>query len=622
MGSDRTSDTTASGRELYQYYWSFLRPYTGKLVLAAFFLVGAILLHLARPWPLKLIFDYVLVPAGNGGSVFSFLESLDRFDILVGCCAAVALIAAAFALFEYVHTTTAGKVGQKIIFQIREHLYTHVQRLSLGFHGRNKSGDLLSRLLRDINQMRDFLTEAAVSLVAETVLVIGMATIMLLLDWQLTLAGLALLPLMFFAIAHYSNQVRGLSRRRLQKEGAVASMFTERLVGVHEVQLFSAESSEDSRFQEENRKSYKAEMRTLRSKMKLLRVVEVVTAVATCFVLYWGARKVLANALTVGDLLVFVTYLRSLYKPLRRIASTSIQASKAYVAAERVAEILRTEPTIKDHPGAIAAPRFEGVVEFCNVSFSYDGKRPVLENITFRAAPGRTVAVLGPSGAGKSTLVALIPRLYDPAGGAVRIDGEDIRHFTVSTLRKQIAVVSQDPVIFGSTVHANIAFGSQCDRASVERAAQLAQADEFIRKLPKGYNTELGERGASLSGGQRQRIAIARALIRNAPIVVLDEPMTGLDIESESLVLQALYSLFQSRTVFVIAHRLSTVWKADLAIMLENGVLVEAGAPRDLLQAAGAFQRFARLEFGEEFRSAAGFLQSRAGHDQYEHRGR
>jgi ATP-binding cassette, subfamily B, bacterial len=596
---DKPSPPQLPASEIYRYYAKYLKRHRRKLILSAFCLAGAIILHLARPWPLKFIFDYVLLD----GAVSSSLPfaGWDRTYILMFSCIAVVLISAFYGIFEYLYTMTAAGVGQKMAFTVRGRLYAHIQSLSLGFHGRSKSGDLLSRLIKDVNQLRDFLTDSALSIISESIIVTGMILVMFWIDWRLTLISLLLFPLVLLSIGRFSSRVRGITRKRLEREGKIASAFNETLAAIQVVQLFSNRDRETSRFEEENRQSYKAEMRSLRLKSKLLRLVDVLSALGTCLVLWWGGKRVLGGQLSPGDLLVFVSYLKTMYKPVRRIASLSVQTSKTLAAAERVMQILRTEPEVRDAPDAVQAPRFRGEIEFSGVCFGYDSHALALENIDIRVKAGQTLALVGGSGAGKSTLASLIPRLHDPSIGVIKVDGTDIRRYTLTSLREQITVVPQEPMLFGSTILDNIAYGSpKADRKSVRLAAQLAHAQEFIEKLPRGYDTEVGERGATLSGGQKQRIAIARAVLRSTPIVILDEPMTGLDVVSESLILEALRNLLRERTAIVIAHRLTTILNSDLVAVMDNGRILEIGSPRQLFEAKGPFRKLSDLQFQGE----------------------
>jgi ATP-binding cassette subfamily B protein len=592
-------NTTPKAANVYLYYLQYLRCQKGKLALATICLLVSVVMHLARPWPLKVIFDYVLMPEASRAAGLDFLRDHSRATVLGLACAGLILFSLLYGLFEYWHRLTAAGVGQRVIFTVRGRLYAHIQRLSLGFHTRNKSGDLLNRLMREVNQFRDFLTDSGLQLIGEVLLVTGMIAVLLALDWRLTVASVVLFPLLMICIVRFSSRIRWLTRKRLEQEGKVASLFNESLAAIQVVQLFSGESRETLRFQEENRRSYKAELRSLRLKNQLLGMVEVASATGTCLVLWWGTKQVLGGNLSPGDLLIFISYLKNVYRPIKRVAALTLQASRALASAERVMQILLTEPEIRDAPNAIRAPRFRGAVEFRDVVFGYEPGRPVLHRLNLRVEPGQKTALTGLSGAGKSTLVSLIPRLYDPAEGSVLIDGVDIRNYTVASLREQISVVPQTPGLFGSSIRENIAYGDpSADLKQIRRAARLAHAEEFITRLPGGYNAIIGERGAGLSGGERQRIAIARALLRDTPIVILDEPMTGLDIVSEDLLLKALENLLRDKTAFVIAHRFSTILKADLVVVLEAGSIVEMGTPSDLFHAQGRFRQLSDLQFG------------------------
>ncbi len=548
--------------DLYRYYAQYLRTSAASLGLSAVFLVLSTFAYLARPWPLKIIVDDVILDksskrsAGRGVPALSvWLAAFDRSTLLWISCTGVIFIAVLYGIFDYYHNLLVAQAGQKAVFQIRAKLHAHVQRLSLSFHGRSKSGDLMSRLIRDVNQIRDFLTDSAVELLGEALFLVGMVAVMLVLDWRLTLLlFVSVAPVTLYSVTRCSKQLRNVTQKRLESENQVATIFSETLSRIAVVQLFSS-SRRSSGFEEQNRSNYKAEMRMLRSKNKMVRSVEIGTAVGTGLVFWFGARQVLERNMSPA------------------------------------------EPEIRDAPDAIVAPGFQGHVEFVGVSFGYEPGWLALRDISFKVHAGQTVAVTGLSGSGKSTLTSLIPRLYDPATGAVLIDGEDLRRYQLSSLRNQIAVVPQSPMLFGSTIIENITYGADSfDREAVHRATRLAHADEFIDKLPKGYETVLGERGKGLSAGQRQRIAIARALWRDAPIVILDEPTTGLDAVAEGYVLAAIENLLRNRTAFVITHRPSTMRKADLILVLEAGTLVEFGTFDQLFRAKTRLRQLCELQ--------------------------
>ncbi len=589
---------------LYRFYAQYLRTSAASLGLSAVFLVFSTFTYLARPWPLKIVVDHVILDRSSKRSasralpaLSAWLAAFDRSTLLWIACIGVIVIAVLYGIFDYYHNLLVAQAGQKTVFQIRAKLHDHVQRLSLSFHGRSKSGDLMSRLIRDVNQIRDFLTDSAVELAGEAVFLVGMVAIMVVLDWHLTLLlFLSVAPVTLYAVTRCSSQLRNVTQKRLESESQVATIFSETLSRIAVVQLFSS-NRRSSGFEEQNRRNYKAEMRMLRSKNKMVRSVEIGTAVGTGLVFWFGAQQVLEGNMSPGDLIVFVSYLRTLFKPIRRVATLIAQMSRVRVSAERIMQLLKTEPEIRDAPDAIVAPRFQGSVEFVGVSFAYEPGRPALRDISFKVYRGQTVAVTGLSGSGKSTLTSLIPRLYDPATGAVLIDSEDVRRYQLSSLRNQIAVVPQSPMLFGSTILENITYGADSfDLDAVRRATRLAHADEFIDKLPKRYETVLGERGNGLSAGQRQRIAIARALWRDAAIVILDEPTTGLDAVAEGHVLAAIGNLVRERTAFVITHRPATMRQADLIIVLEAGELVEVGTFEQLVGANTRMRQLCELQ--------------------------
>lgn len=609
---NQTAEQSRSTWQVFSFFSKYIRKHAGRLAVAGGAMVAAAVMSLARPWPMKFIFDYVLFDKITDLTPPGVLENAGPLEILALACASVIAVAILFGSFEYVQTISAATVGQKIIYSLRSRLYTHVQRLSLSYHTRTHTGDLLSRLLREVNQLRNFLTESALQLASESFLASGLIVVMFWLNWRLALMSLAVFPLVLWAIVHFSGAIRGHTRRRLRKESEVASMFADTLAAIQEVHLFGGDDGERNKFKSENRSSYRAELRAAKSKGRLMRVVEILAACGLCAVLWFGARDVMSGAMTPGDLLVFVSYLRTLFKPVRRVARLSVQASKAVASAERVIEVLETEPEIQDSPDAIEAPPFKGAIEFRDVNFSYEQGRQTLFGINLKLEAGSRLVLLGPSGVGKSTLVSLIPRLYDPDSGQVLIDGADVRDFTMSSLREQISVVPQEAALFSGSCRDNIAYANPAaDDRAIQRAARLACADEFIEKLPDGYDTEIGENGARLSGGQRQRLAIARAMLRNTPIVILDEPMKGVDLEAEGQILKALDNLLHERTACIIAHRLSTLFRADIVVVLDKGGILECGSPRSLYGASGRFREFAEMQFNSD--QIAEYFGSQAG---------
>jgi ABC-type multidrug transport system fused ATPase/permease subunit len=488
-----------------------------------------------------------------------------------------------------------------VIATIRQKLYSHIQRLSHSFHDTRQSGDLFTRLTGDINMMRDLLVNAAIYTSDRTLVVIGMIAIMLWMDWRLTLVALAILPLLGLTVQRSSEQIRGASHKQRQRESRLANVMTEKLSAISVVQAFAREAYEDELFSRRNKGSVRAGLRATKLEAKLNLRVQVILGLGTAAVLSIGVTHVQAAALTPGDLLVFTAYLAMLYKPIRRLAGLTSRVAKATVCAERIAAILATEPEIKDAKTAMLAPRFRGEIVFEDVAFGYTSKLPVLQRTHFRIAPGERVVVLGESGSGKTTIASLLLRFYDPTRGRVLIDGRDIREYTIASLRAQIAVVLQESVLFHTTIRDNIAYGKlDASQHEIEAAARAANIHDFILSLPDGYDALVGERGATLSGGQQQRLAIARATIQDAPIVILDEPLAGLDVANQAKVRAALERLTADRTCLTITHQLELATYADRVLQVVDGTVLEV----DPKSTPGAALRFAAG------RRAAGPLES------------
>jgi len=430
---------------------------------------------------------------------------------------------------------------------------------------------------------------------------IGMMLVMLYLNWMFTVIALLVAPGLFLVVYYYTHRIKHASRAMRRQEGEVVNVLQEVLSSIRVVKAFAREDYEQARFENESRKSVNKALQARNFKAKLPPIVEIIVACGTCLVLWYGARLVLAGTLTSGELLVFLIYLGKMYQPMRALSKMTDTISKASVGWERIREVLENEMQVRDLPGAVPAPRFKGKIEFDRVSFSYDSAQPVLRDLSLKIEPGQLAALVGPTGAGKTTIVSLLPRFYDLGSGEIRIDGADIRRFKSKSLREQISFVLQETLLFRAPVWQNIAYGKpEATREEIIHAAQLANAEEFIERMPRGYETMIGERGLTLSGGQRQRITIARAIIRDAPILILDEPSAGLDAESEKLVFDALGNLMSGRTSIVIAHRLATVRRADVIFVIDNGQVVEQGTHEQLLARGGLYSRLYELQFSKE----------------------
>jgi len=570
------------------------------LIVSFVALMAEIFLHLLEPWPLKFIFDYILVPGFEPQSLgIPLLSGLGRFGLLTALTlglVAIALLRATAAYFSVVGMALA---ASNVLTEIRSQLYSHLQNLSLSFHHKAKTGDLITRVTSDIERLREVTVMAVLPLIAHSLTLVGMIFVMFWLNWELALIAVAVFPLFIFCTIRLTKRIRQVVRSQRQREGAMAATAAESISAIKVVQALSLQNMLENSFSRHNRQSLKESAKAQRLAAGLERIVELLVGIATALVLWRGVQLVLKQAITPGDLLVFVNYLRIAFKPMRQLAKYTGQIAKATASGERILDVLDTVPDIRDARGAMDAPPLRGGVRFENVSFAYEPTKSILHNISFEVQPGQRVALVGPSGGGKSTLVSLLLRLYDPLSGRILVDGHDLRQYKLQSLRQQISVVLQDTILFAATVRDNIAYGclGACDR-EIEKAARLANAHDFIMALPEGYETILGERGATLSGGQRQRISIARAAIRQAAIVILDEPTTGLDNENERTVNEALDRLTHKRTTFVVSHNLRAIEQADVIFYIENGQILEQGTHKQLLHLRGRYAAMYACEMG------------------------
>ena len=580
-----------------------LYPHWPALTLGLVAVIGESVTDLLEPWPLKIVFDHVFgskrMPDWLAGAV-GWLGS-DKLSILNFVVLAVIAIAIFGALSSYFEKYLTTSVGQWVMHDLRRVLYSHIQRLSLSYHDQKRTGDLISRVTTDIDAVQNLVSSVLLGMLVNVLTLAGMVLVMLYLNWEFTLIAMLIAPGLFLVVFYYTRTIKKASRAVRRKEGEVVSVLEEVLSSIRVVKAFAREDYEQRRFEQESRENVELALQARNVKAKLPPIVELIVAGGTCLVLWYGARLVLAGGLTSGELLVFLLYLGKMYKPMRELSKMTDTISKASVGWERIREVLENETQVRDLPGAKRAPRLKGKLEFDQVSFSYDGAQPVLKDVDLKIEPGQLVALVGPTGAGKTTIVSLLPRFYDLTSGEIRADGTDIRRFKIKSLRQQISFVLQETLLFCAPVWQNIAYGKpEARRGEVIRAARLAYADEFIEQMPEGYDTMIGERGMTLSGGQRQRIAIARAIIRDAPILILDEPSSGLDPAAEKLVFDALGNLMADRTSIVIAHRLATVRRADVIFVIDEGRVVEQGTHEELIHRGGLYSRLYELQFRTE----------------------
>lgn len=577
-----------------------LWPHWKALVLALFAVVGETLADVLEPWPITIVVDNVLQGkrlARPLGSLVAGIFGQNTSALLQFALASVLLIAIVGGLSAYVEKYLTTSVSQWVAHDLRLLLYQRIQRLSLAEHGKSRAGDLITRVTKDIDAVQDFIDTSLLGMVVNLLTLVGMVGIMLYVNWRFTLVGLSVAPVLFVLVYFYSRRIKEASRTVKKKESELLSGVAEVLASIQVVQAYAREDYEDRRFTSESRQNVRAGLQARSIKAKLGPMVDLIVAVGTCLVLAYGVKLVTTGQLSTGVLIVFLMYLKKTYKPIKDLSKMPGAIAKTAVSYERIREVIGVESAIRDLPGARKAPALTGAIEFERVTFGYEDDVHVLKDVSLRIEPGQVAAIVGPSGMGKSTIASLVARFFDPVSGSVRIDGIDIREFTLKSLRDQISFVLQDSLLFRGTIWENISYGRpDADPEDTIRAAQLANAHDFIMSLPQGYGTLVGERGATLSGGQRRRIAIARAIVRNTPILILDEPTTGLDAQSEHAVVEALDRLMKGRTSIVIAHHLDTIQNADVILVVKDAAIVERGTHEALMESGGVYRELFELQ--------------------------
>ncbi len=577
--------------------WKFLpylRPYRWRFawaLLQVFLIAG---FDLLKPWPLQLVIDHVL---GGKPVDAPVLSQLAAGPLLVAACIGLVAVTLGSGLTALLHNYTTIGVGQRMVNDLRGALYGHLQRLSLAFHSRQKVGDLMYRITADSFAVQTMIMNGLLPILSALVLLAGMLAVLLPMDPWLTALSLTIVPALFVLIAVFNRRITAIAGEVRERESAVYTLVQWAMSSVKVVQAFTKEEEEYGRFIGASRASLKATLRLYSWQTVYSAAVNTLIALGTALVVYSGARSVISGEISLGQLVVFISYLAQLYVPVNQITQSWGLIAGARIGAARCFEILETEADLKDGTRDFPPAGARGAVEWRKVSFRYRPDMPVLRQIDLAIAPGTKVAVVGATGAGKSTLLGLLPRFFDPTAGSVHIDGADLRDYRLKSLRRQIAMVLQPPLVFPISVRDNIAYGRpEASDAEIEQAARLARVHDLITSLPQGYATVLGD-GATLSEGEKQRLTIARAMLRNAPILILDEPTSALDVETEALVMEGIARLTQGRTTFIIAHRLSTVRSADLILVLRDGAIAEQGGFAELLHRGGIFAELYNTQF-------------------------
>ena len=577
-----------------------VRPYRGWLSVVFAAMLVEIGASLAAPWPLKLVIDDAL---GNH-HLPHWLEwahdyGFGKHTLGVALFAGVATLAIALvgAIAGYIDNYYTTSVGQWVANDLRLRIYQHLHRLSLRYYDHARIGTLVSTITSDVATIQDFASSSTLDIVIDLVTIVFMVGLMFWLDWDFTLIAVAFTPVLLLFVFRFKKALKEATRAVRVRQSEVLSIVQRGLGSIKVTKAFGRQDLELAHLEAASLATVEAALRARKIKSLLSPTVGIVVAICTAIVLWKGTSLIIAGAMTAGALTVYLAYLKMFFKPVKDLASMTSTIAQTAVALERIQNILSADEVIQERPGAIDPGRVRGAIRFDRVTFGYDRDEQVLHEVSFDIEPGQVVGIVGSTGSGKSTLLSLLPRFYDPTLGRILIDGVDIADHKVAALRAQIGFVLQDSVLFPGTIRENIAYGRpDAAEQDIVAAARIANADEFIARMPRGYDSLVGEHGNTLSGGQRQRIAIARTVLRNSPILVLDEPTAALDLQSELLVIEALQRLMRGRTVIMIAHRLNTLIGADKIIVLKDGVVAEQGPYDDLIARGGIFSELNRIQ--------------------------
>ncbi|MBZ5859544.1 ABC transporter ATP-binding protein [Flavihumibacter profundi] len=608
VNPDDTSDPVPSGvhfsKSLASMVLGLVRPFRKWLFLILIAMLIETIMSLAAPWPLKIIIDNV-IGDHKLPHWLSWMQNtaLGENALALAAVAAISVVIIALigSIAGYVNSYFTESVAQHVANDLRRRMYHHLQRLSLSYYDSHQVGKVLSTITSDVSTIQDFASSSLLSILVDALTIIGMLCLMFYLNWDFALIAVGVTPFLLLFIARFKKAVKKATRQVRLYQSNMIVVLQQGLESMRAVNAFGRQDYEEDRLKKVSQETMNAALRARRLKSLLVPVVTVIVSMCTALVLWRGAGLSLKGIMTVGSLTVFLSYLNKFFNPVQDLAKLTNTIAQATVALERIQTILETDTIIPQKPNAIVPKNPKGHIVFDHVAFYYNPESPVLHDLCLTIQPGQRVGICGPTGGGKSTIASLIPRFYDPTAGRVLIDGIDIRDYNLDGLRNQIGFVLQDTVLFYGTIRENIAYGRpSATEEELVAAAKLANADEFIAKMPHGYDTLVGERGMTLSGGQRQRIGIARAVVRNSPILILDEPTAALDTESEKIVMDALEKLMEGRTVLTIAHRLSTISDSDKIIVVKDGIVAEEGRHEELIEKNGIYAELYHVQARED----------------------